>query len=155
MEIRTANCTDIDKILLLVEQIAKFHSDARPDWIDGKKMPVNYEFIEKCLENNNWRIFVAEEENIIAGFCVVQINEIKEHCILYDMTNIEIQDLCVDERYRKKGIGKKLFENVKLFAKEKNAKFIELSVWEFNQNAKKFYEHLEMKTKINRMELRV
>jgi ribosomal protein S18 acetylase RimI-like enzyme len=107
------------------------------------------------MESNNFKIFVAEENNIIVGYCVVQINEIKNHFVFYDITNIEILDLCIDEKCRKKGIGKELFESVKKFAKEINAKFIELGVWEFNQNAKMFYEHLGMKTRINRMELRI
>ena len=37
MNIRTANTIDIDKILLLEEQIFHFHLNARPDWVDDKK----------------------------------------------------------------------------------------------------------------------
>jgi ribosomal protein S18 acetylase RimI-like enzyme len=155
MNIRSAGINDIDKILVLVEQLLKMHSDARPDWIDDKKRPTNYEFFKKIIENNNWKIFVAEDENSIVAYCLLQITEIKNHFIFYDMTNIEIQDLCVDEKYREKGIGRKLFKAVEQFAKEKNVNFIELSVWEFNQGAKQFYEHMGMRTRINRMELKI
>jgi ribosomal protein S18 acetylase RimI-like enzyme len=107
------------------------------------------------MEEENCRVFVAEEENNIIGYCVIQINEIKNHFIFHDMKSIEIMDFCVDEKYRRKGIGKKLFETVKNLAKENNVNYIELGVWEFNQNAKKFYEQMGMKTRISRMELKV
>jgi ribosomal protein S18 acetylase RimI-like enzyme len=127
----------------------------RPDLHDSKKNPKNDDFLKMCMEEENCKIFVAEEGNSIIGYCVIQINEIKNHFVFYDMKSIEILDFCVDEKYRKKGIGKQLFETVKKFAKENDANFIELGVWEFNQNAKKFYEHLGMKTRISRMELKV
>jgi ribosomal protein S18 acetylase RimI-like enzyme len=71
------------------------------------------------------------------------------------MLNIEIENLIIDEKYRKKGIGKLLFEEVKNYAKEANAKYIELNVWEFNKIAINFYNRLGMKKRINRMEYKV
>jgi len=68
------------------------------------------------------------------------------------MKNIEIDDLCVNEKYREKGIGKKLFEEIVIFGKENGVKCIELMVWEFNQDAIKFYESMGMKIRIKRME---
>jgi len=153
MNIRTANIMDIEKIMILEEQVFEIHSKARPDWI-GKK-PKYYDHIKGIIEGNSGKIFIAENENTIIGHCIVFIREIKNHHIFHDMINIEIEDLCIDEKHRKKGIGKKILEEVKIFAKEKGAKFIELSVWEFNKNAKDFYEHLGMKTRINKMEFRI
>jgi ribosomal protein S18 acetylase RimI-like enzyme len=155
MNIRIANTGDIEKILILEEQILELHSKTRTDWIDSKKRPFNYEFLKNCIESNNGQIFIAENENKIIGHCILNINEIKNHNMFYDMLNIEIKDICIDEKYRNKGIGKKIFEKIKEFAKEKDAKFIELSVWEFNQNAIKFYEHLGMKTRLRKMELKI
>ena len=153
MIIRIANINDIDKILELEDQIFELHFRARSDWIE--KNPKNYEFKKGTIEGNNSKIFLAEENNEIIGFCIINIRETKNHHMYYDMINIEIENICIDEKYKQKGIGKKLFEEVKKIAKEKGAKFIELSVWEFNKNAIEFYEHLEMKTRIRKMELKV
>jgi ribosomal protein S18 acetylase RimI-like enzyme len=153
MIIRIANINDIDRILSLEDQIFELHFNARPDWIG--KNPKNYEFKKSTIESNDSKIFIAEENNEIIGFCIINIREIKNHHMYHDMTNIEIEKLCIDEKYRQKGIGRKLFEEVKKLAKEKGAKFIELSVWEFNKNAKEFYEHLGMKTRISKMELKI
>lgn len=153
MNIRIANVADIEKILPLEEQIFGFHSKTRPDWIDNNKRPFNYEFMKDLIENNNAEIFIAEDDNKIIGHCIVSIREIKNHRMFHNMTNVEIEDLFVDEHYRKKGIGKKLFEEARVFAKEKGAKFIEFGVWEFNQNAIKFYEYIGMNKRLYRMEL--
>ncbi|MCL2412356.1 MAG: GNAT family N-acetyltransferase [Treponema sp.] len=150
MDIRIANLLDIEKIMVLEEQAFKLHSEARPDLIG--KHTVN---IKGIIEDNNREVFVVDNENEIIGFCIVSVFEIKNHFMYPDMTNIEIDDFCVDEKYRQKGIGKKLFEKVKLYAKEKRAQYITLTVWDFNKNAKNFYEHLGMKTRTNRMELKV
>jgi ribosomal protein S18 acetylase RimI-like enzyme len=154
MEIRTANIMDIEKILHLEKQIIELHMNARPDWFGGKS-PLNHDFIKSIIEGDNGIIFVAETENEIIGYCFASIHEIKNHDVFHDMKYVEIDDLCVDEKCRQKGIGRKLFEKVKIFAKEREAKIIELSVWEFNQNAIKFYENLGMKTRINKMELKI
>jgi ribosomal protein S18 acetylase RimI-like enzyme len=153
MIIRLANIMDIEKILLLEEQVFNFHLKVRPDLFDREKRPFNYEYMKYCIENKNGEIFIAEDDNKIIGHCIVSIREMTDHEAFYDMKNVEIEDLCVDEQYRKKGIGKKLFEEVKKYAKENGIKYIELQVWEFNKNAREFYEHLDMKTRLNIMEL--
>jgi ribosomal protein S18 acetylase RimI-like enzyme len=156
MIIRTANTTDIDNILVLEEQIFRLHSKARPDWVDETKRLFDHDFMKNCIESDNGKIFLAEDErsNII-GYCVTYIREIINHQVFRDMRNLEIEDLCIDEKHRGGGIGKKLFEEVIKHGKENGIKFIELSVWEFNQNAKIFYEHVGMKTKTHRMELNI
>jgi len=155
MNIRTANISDIEKILILEEQVFKLHYSARPDLIDKEKSPNSYEFLRKYIESDNGKIFIAEIDEKIIRHCIINIKEIKNHHIYFDMMNIEIDDMCIDEKHRKKGIGKKLFEEVIKFSKEKGIKRLELGVWEFNENAIKFYESLGMKTKYRRMELEI
>jgi ribosomal protein S18 acetylase RimI-like enzyme len=143
-------------MLVLEEQIFRLHSRARPDWVDETKRLFDYDFMKNCIESDNGQIFLAVDgRNNIIGYCITYIKEIVNHQVFRDMRNLEIEDLCVDEKHRGKGIGKKLFEEVIKHGKENGVKFIELSVWEFNQNAKVFYEHLGMKIKTNRMELNI
>ena len=153
MNIREANIMDIEKILELEKQVFEIHSKARPDWV--KKFPLNYNYIKEIIEKNEGKIFVADIENKIIGHCIMKIRNIKNHPVMDDMINVEIDDMCIDQEYRRKGIGKKLFEEVEKYAKEIKAKNIELMVWEFNQEAKRFYEKLGMKTRISRMEYKI
>jgi len=156
MTIRFANITDIENILSLEEEIYKTHLNKRPDLIDETKRLFNYNSIKYRIENDNGKIFLLEDENYkIIGYCITMLNEIINHQVFKDMKSLLIEDLYIDEKHRRKGLGKKLFEEVKKYGKEKNVNFIELDVWEFNQNAKSFYEYLGMKTRTNRMELMI
>jgi len=153
MSIRLANTMDIEKIMELQTQVFEIHQKARPEWI--KKNPINYDYIKSIIESKNGKIFIAEENYKIIGHCIISIREIKNHVIFEDMINIEIDEMCVNEQFRKNGIGKKLFEEAKSYAKEINANYIELMVWDFNQNATNFYKKMGMKTRIKRMEYKI
>ncbi|MDE6724476.1 MAG: GNAT family N-acetyltransferase, partial [Ruminiclostridium sp.] len=48
----------------------------------------------------------------------------------------------VDERERHRGIGKKLFEGVKEYAKEMGCNAVQLGVNAENENARGFYEKI-------------
>jgi len=153
MNIRSANINDIENIINLLPQAHEIHLKARPDWF--KKKPLNLNYIKNIIEAKDGEIFIAEENDIIIGYCIINIRKYKNHEIFEDMENIEIDEMCVDEKYRKKGIGKKLFDKVKIYGKEINAKNIELMVWDFNKDAINFYEKMGMKTRIKRMEYKM
>jgi len=153
MNIRLAEINDIENIMNLQLQTYEIHSKARPDWF--KKNPINHDYIKNMIEAKDSDIFIAEENDKIIGYCIIYIRKYKDHEIFEDMENIEIDEMCISENFRKKGIGKKLFEKVKSFGKEINAKSIELMVWDFNKDATYFYEKLGMRTRIKRMEYKL
>jgi diamine N-acetyltransferase len=64
-----------------------------------------------------------------------------------------MDDFGVDRTYRGKGMGKIFFEKIVEFAKQIEADSLELGVWEFNEDAIKFYESMNLKTKMRRMEI--
>nr|WP_284698154.1 GNAT family N-acetyltransferase [Thermoanaerobacterium thermosaccharolyticum] len=80
-------------------------------------------------------------------------------CFLY-ISSIErkfvyIDDLCVSSTHRRKGVGRKLFRHIVDYVKKSGYDTLELTVWEFNSDAIKFYESLGMTTKNRRMELKI
>jgi ribosomal protein S18 acetylase RimI-like enzyme len=156
MNIRIAKLDDLEKIIHLEEQIFKLHSEGRPDWIDNNKIGFNTEYYKSIIENpDKGIVFVAEENNNIIGHCIVIIYEIKEHFLMKDMKNINIEDLCIEREYQKKGIGRKLFEEAIKYGRNIKANILELGVWDFNKNAVDFYEHLGMKTRLRKMEYKL
>ena len=138
MNIRNAQIEDINKISELMLQVAKIHSNARKDIFEEIKIEVNNRI------NNKENILVAEESNNIYGVIIYKIKEVKEHINLKDRTILWIDELIVDEKVRKMGIGKKLFSEVKRIAKERNYDAVELNCWNFNEQAICFYERCGM-----------
>ena len=64
-----------------------------------------------------------------------------------------VDDLCVDETKRGQHVGKALFDFVKEEAKRRGCYELTLNVWEGNDNAQLFYEHMGMTTKERQLEL--
>ena len=151
--IREASLSDFGAISALEGQVFYIHFNARADMLKPKKEPFNRDYFEKCLNDENIKIFVFEESGSILGHCIARKCEIKNHELFRDMTMLEIDVLCVDERARGKSIGRQLFNTVKAYAKEIGVARLELMVWEFNKCARQFYEQLGMSARISRMEL--
>lgn len=143
MNIRNAQIEDVNKISELMLQVAKIHSNARKDIFKEKSIEeIKTEFNNRI--NNKENILVAEENNNIYGVIVYKIKEVKEHINLKDRTTLYIDELVVDEKVRKMGIGKNLFSEVKKIAKEKNYDAVDLNCWNFNESAIQFYEKCGM-----------
>lgn len=152
--IRKAKNEDFNKIHKLVMQVHKLHIKERSDIYKDIDPLTLQEFIENLSNNNNIYI-VAEQENKIVGICFSQIREISNNKIMKDRKTLYIEDICVDKSKQRKGIGKKLYEQLVYIAKEKNIDNIELMVWGFNVDAIKFYENLGMKVKNLKFEQKI
>lgn len=139
MNIRRAEKKDIPQIETLLYQVAKVHSDGRPDLFQPGQKKYTTEELEGILEDNNRPIFVGEEDNRILGyaFCIYQQN--KSH-VSTGIKSLYIDDLCVLEGIRGKHVGTQLYEYVLDVAKENGCYNVTLNVWECNAGAKRFYE---------------
>ena len=144
--IRKAEIEDFYKVHRLIMQVHKLHVKERTD-IYKDVDPMNFEEFKNELSNSNNIYLVAQLENKIVGICFSQIKEISNNRIMKNRKILNIGDICVDEKYQRNGIGKKLYNQIVQIAKEKNIHNVELMVWNFNKNAIKFYENLGMNVK--------
>lgn len=103
--------------------------------------PVNPEY----LSDPNSTTIVISIEDIIVG--VASIHIIKKLTRILGI----IEDVAVNEKYRGKGVGKKLVERLILIGKQKNCDKIVLSSSEENS---KFYEKIGFKKKELQMVIR-
>ena len=144
IEIRRAKFSDIEKLDSLLFQVHKVHSDARPDlFVSGAKKYTD-EQLRQILTDETKPIFVATQNGTVLGyaFCVFINNG--ENASHTDIITLYIDDLCVDETCRGKGIGKLLYEYVIEFAKKCGCYNVTLNVWADNKNAVAFYEKIGM-----------
>ena len=103
--------------------------------------PVNPDY----LSDPNSTTIVISIEDIIVG--VASIHIIKKLTRILGI----IEDVAVNEKYRGKGVGKKLVERLILIGKQKNCDKIVLSSSEENS---KFYEKIGFKKKELQMVIR-
>lgn len=144
MNIRRAEIKDIPRINDLLLQVNLVHHNARPDLFNiGRKYTENQ--LEEIIQNETTPIFVATDENdyvLAHAFCIYKqfIND----NILTDIRTLYIDDICVDEKYHKQHIGRRIYEYIIAFAKENNFYNVTLNVWAGNSTAMKFYESCGM-----------
>ena len=152
--IRKAQVSDNKDVLRLLKQIAELHHIGRPDIFKGNTKKYSKHEFSKILKDKNKPVFVAVDENDnVLGYVFCIVINYKNHAVFNDYHSLYIDDFCVDESMRGQNIGKKLFEAIKIYTKEIGVYNIDLTVWEFNEGAIKFYEKCGFATQRRRMEL--
>ncbi len=130
--IRLANKGDLDDINKLLFQVHKVHSDARPDLFKAGTKKYNDKELLEIINDEKRPIFVCVDNDVIIGYAFCIFNDNKNIPSLCNYTSIYIDDLCVDEKYRGKGIGKDLYEFVVDFARKSGCYNVTLNVWADN-----------------------
>lgn len=139
MEIRRAVKSDRAQIETLLYQVHKVHSDKRPDLFKDGQKKYTLEELEELIEDDGRPIYVAEENGNILGYAFCVYKSQGNHS-LQSIKTLYIDDLCVSEKIRGRGIGSKLYEYVLDVARENGCYNVTLNVWECNEPAKKFYQ---------------
>jgi len=153
--VRAARLGDETRLAELLRDIARLHSDGRPDIFKTTQKYSADECLEK-IEQGKDPIFVAADGNgTVVGYIFCKVKRILDDPLFVDRVSVYIDDLCVDPEYRKHGIGGLLFDRVTEFAEEISASCIELNVWDFNGEAKRFYEKKGMTVQRSILELKL
>tara|TARA_Y100000768_G_scaffold274847_1_gene210524 strand:+ start:607 stop:1059 length:453 start_codon:yes stop_codon:yes gene_type:complete len=135
MIIRKGVKKDIPQVLDLIKELAEFEN--APDQVTNS--------IER-LENDGfgnqpvYDLFVAESENKIIGMAITYFRY-----STWKGKNLYIEDLIINEKFRREGIGLKIFEELKKFAKNTSCVGISLQVLDWNKIGINFYKKLNMK----------
>lgn len=163
--IRLAEEKDAQELLRLLDQVNNVHAAGRPDIFVMNARKYDEKSALKLIEDPSVPIFVypADESSNcddscrcsnskLCGYAICNLrepapsNNLVPHKVLY------IDDICVDEACRRQGVGTKLYQHVRAFAKEAGCYHITLNVWTLNGPARAFYEGLGMKPLKTEME---
>ena len=145
MEIRPATVNDIDRLLDLLSQVLEVHAKLRPDLFVSGTTKYSRSDLEEMLKDENRPVYVATVDNYVVGYMMCQIRIPTSN--MYPNKIFHLDDICVDEKCRQKGIGRALYQKVVELAKENDCYEITLNVWPGNEAALKFYEKMGLKTR--------
>lgn len=140
MQIRFAQTQDVPGILSLLRQVGQLHHQGRPDIFRANAQKYGPSQVLSMLDRSKTPIFVAVEEEKVLGYCFCMIKQYEKDPVLEDRTDLYIDDLCVDENCRGKGVGTALYKTAVEYARMRKCYSIELNVWSCNENAAAFYE---------------
>lgn len=136
MEIIRINNKQVDLVADLFDKYRVFYK--KESAIESGR-----QFIQARLDNNESVIFVAldTDKSTVVGFTQLY----PTYSSVRVVKNWILNDLYVDKEYRKQGIGEKLIQTAMNFAKENNAKFVQLSTAIDNYTAQSLYEQIGFK----------
>lgn len=98
------------------------------------------EFFQTIFDNDHEDILVADIGGEAVGFVHCVILQQKKVSCLKPQSVVYLQDLCVREDMRDKGIGTVLIRASKDYGKEKGVDFIRTQVFPGNVDGMRFYE---------------
>ena len=154
MVIRLAEERDIPSVINLLQQVGQVHHDIRPDIFRDCCQKYDEVSLASLLQDKTRPIFVAEDEKVL-GYCFCILREFASESVMTDRKELYIDDLCVDEQERGKGIAKALLAYATEYARSIGCTFVTLNVWNGNDNAMKFYEKAGMTPRSVTMEMKL
>ena len=134
--IRKANIEDLIKVQELNNNLFElefnnFDDTLKVGWPFEKE---GKEYFENMIKNNI--VFVAEVEEKIVGYLA---GSICEQTSYITETFAELDNMCIDDEYRRFGIGTLLMDEFKKYCKERNMQNIKVTASAKNSRAIQFY----------------
>jgi len=145
VKIRFAESRDIPGMIALLQQVGEVHHQIRPDLFRSGAQKYNEADLAGLLADSTRPILVADVDGRVAGYAFCMLQETKDNPVLCDRKVLYIDDICVNEADRGRGIATALYERVIAFARELGCHSVTLNVWCGNEGAMKFYEKCGMK----------
>jgi diamine N-acetyltransferase len=151
--VRTATAADLPALQELSRQIGAQHAAALPDVFREADPPLAPEHFERLLAGPESTALVAVREGEVVGLLMMYLRRAPDLPFFVPRVTAHVSDLVVDGRCRRAGIGRALMDAAAAWAREQGATRVGLNVWEFNQDARRFYEALGFRVALSNMVL--
>jgi ribosomal protein S18 acetylase RimI-like enzyme len=151
LSIREASIDDHQAISRLYAQVDGLHARGRPDAFQEPSEPRSISFLKERLAEVDAAMFVAEIDGAVVGFVFVKLGRPPVDPMHRPRVFAYVEEVVVLAEHRHRGIGKALVHRVEGWARDRKVDQIELVVWEFNEEARKFYESIGYATSYRRM----
>ncbi len=150
--VRPASDDDYDALCPLFAELDLFHRLARPDFFQAAPEPVRSRaFIAALIAAPETAILVAEQSGRLNGLAIVRQHEMGGLPIVIPRRMVIVDAIVVAQTCRRRGLGRAILDGAAVWARARNADYIEIAVHEFNQGAIRFYEALGYRTSTRRL----
>lgn len=153
MRIRYAKKEDLLRVNELRRQVNELHCAGRPDIFRPGFCQELQDYVYTIFEDPCKDIVVAEIDGCICGFACIQYVEREETPYRLAMRYCDIDELCVDAAFRRRGAAREMIAFIRAEAEKKGFNRLELNMWEFNEEVLRFYEAMGFRTYRRYMEM--
>jgi len=139
MDIIRATKANLDDIVRLNEVVQRIHVEHEPGRFRPFDAIATREHIQGAFNDPAATFLLAIEDGTPLGYAMVRRCECLENAYSCPQTFIELDQIVVAPDSRKRGVGSALVDEAFAMAKSLNISDVELSVWHFNEEAKRFF----------------
>ena len=155
LTVRFAEYADLDRVNELRKQVNDLHVAGMPEIFKPGFPDELRDHVYTVFADPMQRIAVCERGGWILGFAVLNHIIRPETPYMKVRDFLDIDEFCVDEAFRRTGVGTALIEFIREYARDEGYSRVELNMWEFNEGALEFYEALGFTTYRRYMELKL
>lgn len=154
--VRQARLDDLEEILCLWVQMVRYHTERDPR-LQMRTDDVGLESMRAHVANSVERpergLFVAQRagQERLAGYILVH-KLTSPPVALHDAFG-HVSDICVDDRFRRQGVGRRLFEAAQAWCRQQRLPLIRLRVAVSNPGSRGFWKAMGARDLMYRMQI--
>lgn len=153
VQIRRATTRDIKEILPVWGQLADYHTELDSSFAPSRHWPREYgAYLRTLMSRDDAIAVVAKEGTEVVGYAVGRITMLPS--FFENRHRGYVHDVFVKEEYRRRGIGRRLVEEVLTWFRRHDVALVELTV-AVNNNAIPFWQRLGFQTYMHQMKLQL
>ena len=152
ISVRKATADDYSSLCELFNEMDALHRDALPHIFqqpDGAAREKDYYL--GLIADESVALLVAEAGGNLVGFVHAMVRDVPAFPVFVPRRYAIVDGIVVRSAFQHRGIGRRLMDNMQLWAVANGAASIELNVYEFNEPAISFYERLGYQTLSRKM----
>lgn len=139
MRIDIVQTKDAYLLAKLNHDVQKLHHEIEPDIFKPYDEAQMAELFEKALSSDEVTGFVANVDGVPAGYMLLAHKVSDANGFKYRTETLHIDQICVENAYKGKGVGKCLVDYAKEIARAKGIKRLEMNYWSKNTNSGTFF----------------
>ena len=140
--IREAVATDYERVCALFAEVDALHAEHAP-WMfrTPPSEPRSREFFASQLHHVDTALLVADSRELV-GVATVVMRNAPEFGVFVPQRWGVLDNIAVAPNWRRRGVGSALTHAAEAWARARDAQFFEIVVYDFNTDARAFYDVL-------------
>lgn len=151
--VRRAERDDLPAIASLTVEVHRLHFSARPDYFCADDQQSLESSLSQVFEDAASMLWVIEERAKVVAYAAVRVRQTEAGPYTIARTWWEVDQLCVAESQRKRGLARSLMSTIAAEAQRAGVPTLELACWSFNHDAQRAFARLGFVPKVTRFEL--
>jgi len=151
--VRRAERNDLPALATLTVEVHRLHFSARPDYFRADDQDSLEASVQRVFEDSACTLWVAEEIEKVVAYAAVRVRRTEADPYRLARTWWEVDQLCVAESQRKRGVARSLLNTIGNEARRAGVSSLELACWAFNHDAQRAFARLGFVPMVTRFEL--